>query len=75
MCTVMIRLDRPRGIRRVDMQRIEMRADLLDGSEVLNDGGAGIEHLALGCQIISYGPIGCHLEPIFGAVGSWHGEC
>jgi hypothetical protein len=65
MCTVMIRLDRPRWIRRVNVQRIEMRADLLDGSEVLNDGGAGFENPALGCQIISYGPIGCHLEPIF----------
>lgn len=53
MRTVMIRLDAPRRIRRIDMERIQMSTYLLNRGEILDHPCAGLEHPAFGRQGVS----------------------
>lgn len=47
----MIRLDDARRIIRVDVQRIQKRADLLDGAEVLDDRRPRVQNAAFGGEV------------------------
>lgn len=55
MRTVMICFHNPRLIRRVDMERIEERADLLHGSEILHHCGARFEDAAFDAERVAGG--------------------
>lgn len=50
MRTVMIRLNAPGRIRRIHMERIQMRTYLLDRRKILDHPRAGLEDAAFGCE-------------------------
>jgi len=50
MSTIMIRFNRTRGIRDINVERIEMSADDFDRLKLLGSRSTGLEDVVLGCD-------------------------